>query len=96
MKENEFEKKWEDWYADLLSGHQWLELDYKGRRILYVCGRFSMSDDGSRLASTFTQVIGYLDSDQPLNEEEQKEIKQLFCRQQGVENVSFWSHNIGP
>jgi hypothetical protein len=55
-----------------------------------------MSDDGSRLASTFTQVIGYLDSDQPLNEEEQKEIKALFCRQQGVENVSFWSHNIGP
>jgi len=96
MKENEFKKKWEDWYADLLSGHQWLELDYKSRRILYVCGRFSMSDDGSRLASTFTQVIGYLDSDQPLNEEEQKEIKELFCRQQGVENVSFWSHNIGP
>jgi len=95
MKENEFKKKWEEWYGDLLSGYQWLELDYKGRRVLYVCGRFALSDDGSKLASSFTQVIGDLDSDKPLNEEEQNEIRALFSRQQGIDNVSFWSQNMG-
>jgi hypothetical protein len=91
MKEKEFKKKWEDWYGDLLIGYQWLEMEYKGKKVLYVCGRFNLSDDGSRLGSNFTQVIGYLNSNRPLDEDEQKEIKEIFCRQQGIENVSFWS-----
>ena len=93
MNEAEFKKKWEDWYGDLVSGYQWNEVEYKGRRVLYVCGRFTLSDDGSRLASAFTQVIGYADSGEPLNEDEQKEIRGLFSRQQGIDNISFWSSN---
>ncbi len=92
-KENEFRKKWEEWYGDMLSGYQWCEFDYKGRKVLYVSGRFTLSDDGSRFASTFTQIMGYADSDEPFTEEERKEIKALFCRQQGVENVSFWAQH---
>ncbi len=91
MKENEFKKKWEEWYGDMLSMYQWQELEHKGRKLLYVCGRFMMSDDGSSLASTFTQVISYLDSKKPLTEEEQNEIKELFKCQQGIENLSFWT-----
>jgi hypothetical protein len=49
-----------------------------------------MSDDGSRFASTFTQVIGYSDLKKPLSEEEQNEIRELFRCQQGIENLSFW------
>jgi len=91
MIEKEFKQKWEDWYGDLLSGYQWLEFEYKGRRVLYVCGRFELSDDGSRLASSFTQVIGYADSGQPLDEEEQKGVRELLKSQQGIDNLSFWS-----
>lgn len=90
MKENEFKKKWEEWYGDMLSGYQWNELEHKGKKLIYVCGRFTMSDDGSRFASNFTQVIGYLDSKKPLSEEEQNEIRKLFKCQQGIENLSFW------
>ena len=90
MKENEFKKKWEEWYGDMLSGYQWLELEYKGRKLIYVCGRFSLSDDGSRFASNFTQVISYSDFKKPLNEEEQNEVRELFKCQQGIENLSFW------
>ena len=91
MKENEFKKKWEEWYGDMLGMYQWQELEHKGRKLLYVCGRFTLSDEGSRLASTFTQVIGYLDSKKPLTEEEQNEIRELFRCQQGIDNLSFWT-----
>ena len=91
MKENELKKKWEEWYGDMLSMYQWNELEHKGKKLLYVCGRFMLSDDGSSLASTFTQVIGYLDSKKPLNEEEQNEIRELFRCQQAIENLSFWT-----
>jgi hypothetical protein len=90
MKENEFKKKWEEWYGDMLSGYQWNELEYKGKKLIYVCGRFSLSDDGNRFASNFTQVIGYADFKKPLNEEEQNEVRELFKCQQGIENLSFW------
>jgi len=91
MKENELKKKWEEWYGDMLSMYQWNELEHKGKKLLYVCGRFMLSDDGSSLASTFTQVIGYLDSKKPLTEEEQNEIRELFRCQQAIENLSFWT-----
>jgi len=91
MKENEFKKKWEEWYGDMLGMYQWQELEHKNRKLLFVCGRFTLSDDGSRLASTFTQVIGYLDSKKPLTEDEQNEIRELFRCQQGIENLSFWT-----
>ena len=91
MKEDELKKKWEEWYGDMLSMYQWQELEHKGRKLLYVCGRFTLSDEGSRLGSTFTQVIGYLDSKKPLTEEEQNEIRELFRCQQGIDNLSFWT-----
>ena len=91
MKENELKKKWEEWYGDMLNMYQWQELEHKGRKLLYVCGRFTMSDDCGKFASTFTQVIGYLDSKKPLTEEEQNEIRELFKGQQGIENLSFWT-----
>jgi len=91
MKEHEFKKKWEEWYGDMLSGYQWIEMEHKGGKLIYVCGRFALSDDGSRFASTFTQVIGYSDLKKPLNEEEQNEIRELFKCQQGIENLSFWT-----
>jgi hypothetical protein len=75
----------------MLSIYQWQELEHKNRKLLYVCGRFTLSDEGSSFASTFTQVIGYLDSKKPLNEEEQNEIRELFRCQQAIENLSFWT-----
>lgn len=93
MKESEFKKRWEEWYGDMLSFYQWQELEYKGRRVLYVCGRYSLSDEGSKYASTFTQVMGYADSDQSLNEAERKEIREMLCRQQGVDTISFWNEH---
>lgn len=91
-RESELKKKWEEWYGDVVSGYQWSEFEYKGRKVLYVSGRFLLSDDGNRFTSTFTQFMGYADSDEPFTEEERKEIKTLFCREHGVENISFWGH----
>jgi hypothetical protein len=91
MKESEFKKKWEEWYGDILSGHQWSELEHNGKKLIYVCGSFTMGTDRDWFTSNFIQVIGYSDLKELLGEEEQKEIKELFKCQQGGETLSFWA-----
>ena len=87
----EFKQKWEEWYGDLLPYYQWEELEYNGRRVLYVCGTTMIDSDGRCLASNVLQVIGYVDAEIALEEEEQQEIAELLKRQHGIENISFWS-----
>ena len=87
----EFKRKWEDWYGDLLPDYQWQELDYNGKRVLYVCGTAVIDSDGRGLMSEMLQVIGYVDAVMPLAEEEQKDIAELLKRQHGIENIYFWS-----
>ena len=87
----EFKRKWEEWYGDLLPSYQWHELDYNGRRVLYVCGTAMIDSDGRGLASNMLQVIGYIDAEIAFEEEEQKEIAELLKRQHGIDNISFWS-----
>ena len=87
----DFKKTWEEWYGDMVSDFQWQEIEYKGRKVLYVCGRAAVGDEDKRLNSGFTQVMGYLDPEELLNEEDQKEVKGLLKGSFAIENVSFWS-----
>ena len=87
----EFKRKWEEWYGDLLPDFQWYELEYNGRKVLYVCGTTIIDSDGRSLTADLLQVIGYADSEALLAEEEQKDIATLLKRQHGIENISFWS-----
>ena len=67
-----FKQTWEEWYGDMVCDYQWHEIEYKGRKVLYVCGRATVGDEDKRLNSGFTQVMGYLDPEELLSEEEQK------------------------
>ena len=87
----DFKRKWEEWYGDLLPDFQWYELDYNGRKVLYVCGTAIIDSDGCSLTADLLQVIGYADSKVLLTDEEQKNIAELLKRQYGIENISFWS-----
>jgi len=86
-----FKKTWEEWYDDMVSDYHWQEIEYKGRKVLYVCGRATVGDEDKSLNSGFTQVMGYLDPEELLNEEERKEVKGLLKGSFNIENVSFWS-----
>jgi len=86
----DFKRKWEDWYGDLMAQYQWHELEYEGERVLYVCGMASIDIDGNTYSSQVLQVIGYMDSEQPLDEARQKDITQLLKDRHGIENISFW------
>ena len=86
----EFKRKWEDWYGDMMAQYQWHELEYEGERILYVCGTAVIDIDGNTFSSGVLQVIGYMDSEQPLDETRQKEITQLIKDRHGIENITFW------
>jgi hypothetical protein len=46
--------------------------------------------DGNTFSSGVLQVIGYMDSEQPLDEARQKEITQLLKDRHGIENITFW------
>ncbi|UCC60447.1 MAG: hypothetical protein JSW38_07175 [Dehalococcoidia bacterium] len=87
----EFKRKWEEWYGDMLPNYQWCELDYNGRQVLYVCGTAMIDSDGRGLASNLLQVIGYMDTEMTVEEEVQREIAELLKGQHGIENISFWS-----
>ena len=86
----DFKRKWEEWYGDLMAQYQWNELEYEGERVLYVCGMASIDIDGNTYSSQVLQVIGYMDSEQPLDEARQKDITQLLKDRHGIENISFW------
>ncbi len=86
----EFKRKWEDWYGDMMAQYQWHELEYEGERVLYVCGTASIDIDGNTYSSQVLQVIGYIDSEQPLDETRHKEITQLLKDRHGIENITFW------
>lgn len=87
----ELKRKWEDWYGDFLTDYQWHELEYNGRQVLYVCGTAIINSDGCSLSSDLIQVIGYADSEKPLDEGQRKEITGLLKSQHGIGNISFWS-----
>ena len=87
----EFKDMWEDWYADLLTMHQWHELEYKGREILYVHGVTHHTGDDGAFPAAFIQVMGHLDREAPVSEEEQQEIMELLRGRHGLENICFWS-----
>lgn len=87
----DFRKTWEEWYGDMVSEYQWHELEYKGRKVLYVCGRAVVGDEDRRLSAGFTQVMGYLNPEELLNEDERKEVKELLKNSFSTENLSFWS-----
>ena len=87
----EFKKKWEDWYGDLLGMYQWHELEYNGKEVLYVFGNARYTGDEASSSAGFVQVIGYVDSGASIAEEEQKEIEELLRRRHGLDNVCFWS-----
>ena len=87
----EFKQKWEDWYGDQMTDYQWNELEYNGRKVLYVCGSAVINSDGRDLCANLLQVIGYVDAEMALNEEEQKEATELLRGMHGVQHVSFWT-----
>ena len=87
----EFREKWEEWYGDLLNAYQWDELEYEGRRILYVRGNTRYTGDEGAFTSDFIQVIGCLDSGLALEEEAHEGITQLLRGQHGIDNICFWS-----
>jgi hypothetical protein len=86
----DIKSRWEDWYGDMMAHHQWNEMDYNGRTLLYVCGTAVIDADGRGFASDLVQVIGCTDGAE-LSEEERREIAQLLKGQHGIENLSFWS-----
>ena len=88
---DEFKLKWEEWYADMLTAHQWNELDYEGRKILYVCGTTRYTGDEGDFSSNFVQVIGWTDSGEHIVEEERDAILEILKSHHGMDNVSFWS-----
>jgi hypothetical protein len=87
----EFKEMWEAWYEDLLSTHQWYELEYKGREIPYVHGVSPYTGDDGAFSAAFVQVMGHLDSDAPISEEEQREITEILKSRHGIDNICFWS-----
>lgn len=87
---DELKAKWEDWYGELVSSYQWNEVEYKGRRVLYVCGRAFISGDDRALASEFIQVLGFIDSGASASEQEEKELSEFLRSRHAVGNVSFW------
>lgn len=87
----EFKEKWEDWYGDLLNMHQWHELEFKGREIAYVYGNTRYTGDEGAFSAGFIQVIGHVDSEESIDEEQQKEIAALLKERHGIENICFWS-----
>jgi hypothetical protein len=86
----DFKRKWEEWYGDLMAQYQWNELEYEGEKVLYVSGTALIDIDGRTFVSNVLQVIGYIDSDKLLDEAQQKEIAQLLKNLHGAENISFW------
>ncbi len=87
----DLKRKWEDWYADLMTHYEWSELEFNGRNVLYVCGAALIDCDGRGMTSELVQVIGYVDCETALGEDERGEIAQLLKSRHGIENVSFWS-----
>ena len=86
-----FKDMWEDWYGDLLSTFEWHELEYNGREILYVHGISPYTGDDGDFSAAFVQVMGHLDPEAPINEEEQREITELLKSRHGIDSISFWS-----
>lgn len=87
----DFKQQWDEWYGDVMPDYQWCELTYKGRKLLYVHGSAEISYGGDLGSSQLIQVIGYTDCEPSLNEEERKEIIEVFKREYGIDNISFWS-----
>ena len=87
----EFKKMWEDWYADLLDTHEWCELQYKGREIIYVHGNTRYTGAEGSFGAAFIQVMAHLEPELTMGEEEQKEIIDLLKSRHGLDNIRFWS-----
>jgi hypothetical protein len=87
----DFKEMWEDWYGDLVSMHQWHELEYNGREIAYVHGVARYTGDEGAFPAAFVQVIGHLEPEAPINEEAQREIAELLKSRHGIDNICFWS-----
>jgi hypothetical protein len=86
----DIKRKWEDWYGDQVSEYVWNELPYQDREVMYVSGRALIDIDGCQYASEFVQVMGWVDSEEPLSEQEQREVRDLlrgFC---ASDNIAFW------
>ena len=86
----DFKRKWEDWYGDLLSAYQWIELEYKGKTILYVHGCTRYTGDEGPFSADFIQVIGHADSGESIAEDEHEEIRETLKGRHGIDNISFW------
>ena len=84
------QRKWEEWYGDMVSTYQWSEVECVNRRILYVYGSAKYTGDIGALPAGFVQVIGCMDSDVPFSEEERKEISEFLRSMHRVDAISFW------
>ena len=83
--------KWEEWYSDVVPDYQWSELEYKGRKLLFVHGRVEIACGGDPIPSDLVQVMGYVDTGQCIDEKEHEEMAEYFKKRFGVANLSFWS-----
>ena len=86
----DIQRKWEEWYGDMVSAYQWSELDCINRKILYVYGCAKYTGDMGAIPAGFVQVIGSLDSDEPFNELERREITEYLKSMHRVDTVTFW------
>ena len=55
-----------------------------------MCGTAVIDIEGNTFSSGVLQGIGYMESEQPLDEARQKEITQLIKDRHGIENITFW------
>jgi hypothetical protein len=91
----DIKRKWEEWYGDQVAEYMWGELPYGDDTVVYVSGRTLIDIDGCQYASDFLQVIGRVDSQEPLGEREQQEITELLRGSCGSENIAFWPRDRG-
>ncbi len=88
--QEERKRKWEEWYSDMVNAYQWLEMDHKGKNVVYVYGSALLKLDEGNFCSDFVQVLGYADSDREIAENEQSEIVEALKGLHSTDNVQFW------
>ena len=90
----EFMNTWDEWYGDVLSQYQWCELEHRGKKVLYVHGRYEVCCGGDPVPTDMIQIIGYLSPEPFIDEDGQREIAELFRQRHNVENISFWTGKL--
>jgi len=87
----ELKQKWEEWYSDMVDLYQWSEIDYKGKSVLCVSGCAKHTGDEGSFPAPFVQVIGCMDADSSICEEDKEEIAAILKKRHSIDNVTFFS-----